>query len=214
MTSDTTGIASEVEQAQKRVSFDLVGQIVKLLEPLTAEERRHILQTVLTWLHIEDVPLRGQQPTESSSDTPSPPKTADEYPFSGRSEISPKEFILEKEPQTDLERLTCLAYYLTHYRDQRYFKTEDLSKLNTEAAQRRFSNAAFTALNAVRDGFFVQAPKPGLRQLSAIGEQYVQALPNHEAATEVRKRMRARGRRPRGKTDKSGPTTETSNTRQ
>jgi hypothetical protein len=214
MTSDPVDNPSVVEQQKTHASFELVAQIVKLLDPLTPQERRHILQTVLTWLHMEDAPIRVQQPKELSTDTTSPAKKSDEYPFSGRPEISPKDFMLEKEPQTDLERLTCLAYYLTHYRAQRYFKTEDLSKLNTDAAQRKFSNAAFTALRAVSEGFFVQAPKPGLRQLSAIGEQYVQALPDHDAAIELRNRMRTRGRRSRGSVDKIKSTTDTSNTRQ
>jgi hypothetical protein len=212
MTSDTNAIIPEGGEQPKQASFELVTQIVKLLECLPPQEQRHILQTVLTWLHLKDAPIQVQQPHQISPDSKSPRTSSDEYPFSGRTEISPKEFILEKEPNTDLERLTCLGYYLTHYRNQPYFKTEDLSKLNTEAAQRQFSNAAFTASNAVRDGYFVHAPKKGFRQLSAVGEQYVQALPDREAATKLRQRMRAHHWRSRGKAERSSPSTKSSNT--
>ncbi len=55
--------------------------------------------------------------------------------FSEDRSISPKQFMFEKQPRTDVEKVACLAYYLTHYRDLQYFKTLDISKLNTEASQ-------------------------------------------------------------------------------
>src|SRR5207249_5163711 len=96
----------------------------------------------------------------------------------------PKEFLLEKQPRTDVERIACLAFYLTHYRDTPHFKTLDLSKLNTEAAQPKFSNAANSANNAVKRGYIVPSTK-GNRQLSAAGERFVNALPDREAARQV-----------------------------
>src|SRR5665213_1662121 len=33
-----------------------------------------------------------------------------------------KEFMMTKRPQTDVERVACLGYYLTHYRDTDEFK--------------------------------------------------------------------------------------------
>src|SRR5689334_9935012 len=121
------------------IPFDLVQSIVRLLEPYSPKDQRHVLQTVTTWLRLSDAATNRPAPENLS-----PPARAigsasnDEYRFSGRAEAGPKEFLLEKQPTTDVERLACLAYYLTHYRDQRYFRTEDLSKLNMEAAQRAF----------------------------------------------------------------------------
>lgn len=101
--------------------------------------------------------------------------------FSEDRSISPKELILQKQPQTDVERIACLAYYLTHYRDMPHFKTVDLSALNTEAAQPKFGNASVAVDNAIKSGYLVQAAK-GNKQISAAGEQFVQALPDREAA--------------------------------
>ncbi len=181
-------------------SIELVAAIVKLLEGLETNQQQHILQTVATWLRMpKPVDIRDFIAPISSTAPSTPTSKEENYPFSERPAISPKEFMLEKDPKTDVERLTCLAYYLTHYRDLPYFKTEDLSLLNTEAAQRKFSNAAFTAKNAVRDGFLVPAPQKMCRQLGAIGEQYVQALPDRDAAQKVRKRMKGRASRARNK---------------
>ena len=95
--------------------------------------------------------------------------------------ISPKDFLREKSPQTDVDRIACLAYYLTHYRGTPHFKTLELSQLNTEAAQQKFSNATVAVKNATMLGYLVPASK-GERQISAAGEQYVRLLPDRAAA--------------------------------
>ena len=203
--ADTPAVASSEENTAKPLSFELVAAIVKMLEPLSHDEQKHILQTVVTWLHLVDfAPQHSVAATKPISEPSAKSSNSEEYPFSGRHETSPKEFLLEKDPKTDAERMTCLGYYLTHFREQPYFKTEDLSKLNTDAAQRKFSNAAVAVNNAFRDGFFVQAPKQGLKQLSAVGEQYVQALPDREAARLVRKRMRGHRSRANSKKERPG----------
>ena len=120
--------------------------------------------------------------------------------FGDRDELPPKEFMFQKQPRTDIERIACLAYYLTHYRDTRQFKTIDLSKLNTEAAQIKFSNTAFAVVNATNAGFLVAAER-GSKQLSAIGELYVEALPDRDKAKEVIANARIRRRRKSAKSN-------------
>jgi hypothetical protein len=70
----------------------------------------------------------------------------------------------------------------------------DISNLNTEAAQRKFSNAAKAVDNAYKYGYLVTATK-GNKQLSAEGEKYVQLLPNREAAKEVMQKQRRKLRK-------------------
>ena len=81
-----------------------------------------------------------------------------------------------------------------------HFKTIDLSKLNTEAAQIKFSNTAFSVVNATNAGLLASAGK-GAKQLSAMGERYVDALPDRTAAKEILSSMRIRRRRTRSKHD-------------
>ena len=87
--------------------------------------------------------------------------------------------------------MVCLAYYLAHFRDTPHFKTTDISRLNTEAAHAKFSNPSYTVANAANAGLLVSAGK-GAKQISAMGERYVEALPDRNAAKEVKASMRPR----------------------
>jgi hypothetical protein len=114
-----------------------------------------------------------------------------EATFSEDRSLSPKQFMIEKQPRTDVEKVACLAYYLTHYRANPQFRTLDISKLNTEAAQAKFANAAVAVENATKQKYLVPASK-GSKQLSALGEQFVLALPDREKARTMMSNARPR----------------------
>ena len=38
-------------------------------------------------------------------------------------DLTPKQFLAQKKPENNYERVACLAYYLTHYREMLHFKT-------------------------------------------------------------------------------------------
>ena len=104
---------------------------------------------------------------------------------------------MQKQPLTDVERVASLAYYLTHYRDTPHFKTLDISTLNTEAAQPKFSNAAVAMDNATKMGYLVPATK-GSKQLGAAGELFVQKLPDRDAAKAAMANLRPRRKARKG----------------
>jgi hypothetical protein len=98
-------------------------------------------------------------------------------------QMSPKQFMSAKKPTTDVERIATLAYYLTYARETPYFKTADLTALNTEAAGLRFGNASQASNNAMnQNGYIAQAGK-GNRQITPRGEALVEALPDREEVT-------------------------------
>jgi hypothetical protein len=94
--------------------------------------------------------------------------------------LDPKTFMSSKKPGSDMERIACLAYYLTHFRNVPQYKTVDLTALNIEAAQPRFSNAAVAAKNAVKNNYLSVAGN-GKRQITTRGEAVVRALPDRSA---------------------------------
>jgi hypothetical protein len=156
-----------------------LNAIIRVLGELDDETRARVLSAVNTFFKAE-----AQTPISEAPERSARPSFSETAP-------SPKEFLLQKQPKTDVERVACLAYYLAHYRDTAQFKTLDLAKLNTEAAQPKFSNAASAAKNAVKMGYLVAAVK-GQRQISAAAEQFVLALPNREAARAAMTQARPR----------------------
>jgi hypothetical protein len=169
-------------------NLEVLTTIVTALKGLDQDSQKRTLQAVITFL---DIPWATQLMSSKSLENTNTPKH--ESSFSQDRDISAKDFLRDKLPRTDVERVACLAYYLTHYRSMQFFKTFDLSSLNTEAAQPKFSNPAMSVSNAIRSGFIVQAAK-GSNQLSSAGEVFVQALPDRDAAKANLSNMRVRKR--------------------
>ena len=164
-----------------------VQQIYELLSQFSDDDQPRIVRSVTALLKSDANP--GMQ-TDKEPASSTPAGNGRDPVFSGHEELSPKEFLKHKDPQTDIERVACLAYYLTHYRDSRYFKTIDISTLNTEAAQRKFTNPTVAVKNAYARGYLASVQQKNHRQISAIGEQYVEALPDRQSAKAVMKNAR------------------------
>lgn len=184
---------------QDRISdqgiYAVVDKMIQDLLPFDPNSRLRVYRTVGTFFGFEDSYLKVAE----SMDSRVPANFSREPKFTSSEELTPKEFMLQKQPNTDVERVACLAYYLAHYRDTRHFKTTDISKLNTEAAQIKLSNASNTINNGVKTGYLTAAEK-GMKQLSAQGERYVEVLPDRGAAKEVRPQ-----KKPRRSRKKIGP---------
>lgn len=166
---------------------EALSTIVGVLKQLEPTVQNRVLQSVQAFLG-----LPAQHPASSHGTEVSPPsRAAAGRDFSYDRTLSPKEFLRDKHPVTDVERVTCLAYYLAHYRDSPHFKTVDISSLNTEAAQPKFSNASVAVDNARGLGYLVAATK-GNKQISAAGEKFVELLPDRDAAREAIRTFRPR----------------------
>lgn len=167
------------------------------LASLDDDARIRMIRTVVTYFGLErsiGVPVGAPSRLSVSQAEPSDISTSVSG-FSAHPDLSPKAFLAEKQPRTDVDRVACLAYYLAHYGDTPHFKTAEINKVNTEAAQRKFSNAAYAVANTGKKGLIVAAGK-GARQISAFGEHYVDAMPDREAVRAVVERHRhASGRR-------------------
>lgn len=174
--------------------LDALTTIIRALKPLKFDEQQRTVQAVSMFLGLSyqarELALPISQTSPASNDEPSKPTIGS---FSEDRKPSAKEFLRDKAPSSDVDRVACLAYYLAHYRDTPHFKTLEISTLNTEAAQPKFSNASMSVDNASKAGLLVQAVK-GTKQLSSAGERYVQTLPDREAARETLKSLTLRRR--------------------
>lgn len=209
MTNDQAGTGEKIPDSgvKNAGEFQALSTVISALSPLPAASKLRIVLTVATFFEMAIDTFSGQVRASRSIDETHGPKSAVPEPalnsFSEDRAPTPKTFLLEKKPQTDVERIACLAYYLTHYRDQTAFKTLDLSKLNTEAAQIKFANAAKAVDNASRANFLIAAGQ-GKKQISAIGELYVQALPDRAAARQAAIEVRRRRPKAKARSPKNG----------
>jgi hypothetical protein len=164
----------------------VLQRIIAELSPIGPDARRRLINTVCTFYGLD----AGRSELVSAPSAERPVRErASAFQFSEDAAPSVKQFIHEKAPKTDVERVACLAYYVAHYRATPHFKTKDITLLNTEAAQRRFSNTAFSVENATKTGYLVPSIK-GCKQLSAPAERFVELLPDREAAREEMERAR------------------------
>lgn len=167
----------------------ILTKVIADLRDLPFDEQQTLLETVATFFGLR---ASSQNPSHSRAiQAISPARHTPGGGFSEARDISAKEFVMQKQPRTDVERVACLAFYLTHYLNTPHFKTLDISKLNTEAAQSKLSNAHVAVDNATKTGYLVPAVK-GTKQISAAGEVFVQALPDREAAKAAMGRLKPR----------------------
>lgn len=176
--SNKNGLVVEMEVFRK-VAFEL--------KDLSIDSQKKVLKMIFTYLEID---LRIIEPISQKNENTQPVEAAyGATSFSEDRSMSPKEFLFQKQPRTDIERVACLAFYLTHYRDTPFFKTFDISKMNTEAAQIKLSNPTVAVDNATKAGYLVPAIK-SQKQLSAIGEVFVSSLPDRELAKDAVKNLK------------------------
>ena len=167
--------------------FQAFQQVADVLLPLKNDLRHRVYATVGTFFGFAAQPAgsveinvppptgrRPKQPQTKATPTKATPKVS-------RDASSPKDFLAEKQPNTDVERVACLAYYITHHRSTKQFKAAELDKLSTEAGQGKFANATTSVNNATRARHLVAVSR-GLKRLSPEGERYVDALPDRAAA--------------------------------
>ncbi|NYF22405.1 hypothetical protein HDC36_003881 [Xanthomonas sp. JAI131] len=172
---------------------EALTQIVAIMKSLDPDSQHRVLASVSTFFGVAHPPQRFSEISPDIKNL----QVGRSPSFSEDRTMSPKEFVRDKQPSTDVERVACLAYYLAHFRSTPHFKTVDISSLNIEAAQPKFSNAAVAVDNARARGFLVASTK-GNKQLSAVGEKYVELLPDRDAAKSSMLNVRAR--RPQKKT--------------
>jgi hypothetical protein len=98
--------------------------------------------------------------------------------------LTPKQFLAKKKPDNNYERVACLAYYLTNYRNTPTFKTKDIDALNTESAH-NFRNAPRDVMHATSAYRYLSPAGGGKKQITSLGEAVVDALPDREKVKAV-----------------------------
>jgi hypothetical protein len=182
--------------AKKDPTAALVA-VVKALDPLEAADRQWVLQSAANKWTIN---LSQAQAGAGAGGTPGGGGAGAGTPAELVKDA--KRFLIQKDPKSDLQRIACLAYYLTHGKATPQFKTRDLTTAHTDSKGPKFhlpravGNAARTKCG------YLSAVGGGKKQLTSYGELVVEALPDQEAvkALELKHKKRGGGRKKSRKT--------------
>jgi hypothetical protein len=161
--------------------LNAIGTVLTALEPLDAEKRKFVLKTVIERLAVPDL-LPAAPATPAANLLSATAAAASPLAIKG---ISAKDFMKAKNPQTDSQRIACLAYYFTHNKGQNEFKTADFTQLNEEAKGIRFSNAGVAVMNATDQSKFLAPVGDGKKRITTLGEEVVEVLPDQEAVKKI-----------------------------
>ena len=175
-----------------------LGEVLDSLERLGSDDDKYwVLQTAAT--RIVPVGQTGGLPGAPPTRVPVAASAA----ATGMDSRALKEFMRKKDPKTDVQRIACLGYFLDKYRQMPVFKARDCRALNVEAAGPSM-NVARAVNNAAQQSGYLAAAGGGKKQITNVGEDVVDALPDQEKVKEVdakkvsRRARRNRGRRGRG----------------
>lgn len=174
--------------------LEALKQVLLTLEPLDDEQRKFVLKTVAERYGLI---IPKNQNFEDSSDYQEPLSQVEKSLVN----MTPKEFMKIKKPDSDVLRVACLAYYLTYARKQATFKSEEIANLNTEAAYQNFGNHLKSVNNATIRSHFLAPAGEGKKQITAHGEDVVNALPDPEMVAEIVKEYK-KGKRAKPKKNK------------
>jgi hypothetical protein len=173
---------------------------LEALEPLDEKQRQFAVNMIATRLNVAVAsapgsggPVPARLPGGAPAGTPAPAPQIPATPGT-RDNMAAKKFLAAKNPESDIQRVSCLAYYLAKYEGTHAFKTPDLDALNKAAAGGVFPNIKKASDNAIAAGFLAPAGE-GRRQLAQKGEAVVDALPDQAAARTAAKAQKVRQRK-------------------
>lgn len=95
--------------------------------------------------------------------------------------LNPKQFLAQKKPKTQYERIACLGYFLHTARNVSEFGADEIKAINKEAAQQPILNLPQILSDTSRKYGFLSAAGAGNKQMTVLGDAVVEALPDREA---------------------------------
>src|SRR4030065_690478 len=93
-------------------------------------------------------------------------------------------FIRIKKPATDVQRVACLGYYLVHTTGQPGFTSKDVATAHTNSGGSKI-NLTRAIDNATRRSKYISARSGREKQLTTLGEDVVNALPDQEGVKTI-----------------------------
>jgi hypothetical protein len=171
--------------------------VVKALSPLEASDRQWVLQSAANkWSMNVDLNAPGGVGGSGGAGTGTGAGTKGTF-------ATAKEFIKAKSPKGEKQLVACLAWWLEHQMSTSTFKAADIAKVNRDEAKGQSFNAPRALGDAARTKFgYLASVGGGKKQLSAFGEDVVNALPDQATVSALESNRKSSVRRHKKKSKK------------
>jgi hypothetical protein len=172
--------------------------VVDALEPLDAPDRQWVLTTAASrW----SLPAPVANPPNTNPNTlTGGAQSTDVQGVLARKDA--RGFIRIKRPSNDVQRVACLGYYHVQTGGGTTFTSKELVQLNTASGGTNI-NIHRAVDNATRRAAYLSTVKGHNKQLTTLGEDVVNALPDQSKVTEIDDEASARRRGKRRRKGKS-----------
>jgi hypothetical protein len=172
--------------------------VIKALESLKESDRQWVLQSAASKFNA----TIQQHAGAGNSGGTTTPAGGGSAPADVQSAITKKDaraFIRIKKPSTDVQRVACLGYYLSQTTGQHGFSSKDVAKAHTDSGGSAI-NMTRALDNATRASKYLSNRGKREKQLTTLGEDVVNALPDQAAVNAVEEAgKRGRGGKKRKK---------------
>ncbi|MGB7930400.1 MAG: hypothetical protein WCF61_19785 [Terriglobales bacterium] len=175
--------------AKKNDSTAALVAVVAALEDLNDADRHWVLQSAASkfTLTVQTAGGGGQAGaanTNTATVTPlvGTPTAADVQAAITRKD--PRAFIRLKKPTTDVQRVACIGYYLVQTTGHHGFTSKDISTAYTDSGGSKI-NMTRALDNATRAAKYLSNRGPREKQLTTLGEDVVNALPDQAAVKNI-----------------------------
>jgi hypothetical protein len=186
--------------AKKQDSTSALVTVVKALEPLSDADKQWVLNSAASrWA----LTVQHQAGGGSGGTGGAPVGSNSPDALAAITSKNIRAFIRAKKPTTDVQRVACLGSYLAQTTGQHGFTSKDIATAHTESGGSKI-NLTRALDNATRRAKYISTRSGHEKQLTTLGEDVVNALPDQaavkavEEAAKVRRiRTGKRGKRPK-----------------
>lgn len=167
--------------------------VVKELQKLDEGDRQDVISFALKHVGLTN------NPASTNIGSPQPGQNTSGNSLAVGLDMGIDRFVSSKKPKDQYQRVAVIAYYLEHKENKKEFKNAEMAKANTvDARQPKIANIADVIIKAQnRYKFLTKGMGKATHQLSTLGADVVEALPDQEKVKGLL--AGARSRKPRRK---------------
>src|SRR2546426_3009215 len=185
--------------------LEALQTIIEAFQAVPENRRLQVLQYIATRFELSFAPSSSPETRDRPIQAGTGGTSANQQAGLIAGETIDK-FLARKKPKTNYQAIAALAYYLKHAESVHEFSMKEIEAANTRARRPRIGNLSQDMSDAERYSHFVTSgTTSGMKQITTLGEEVVEALPDQKLVRDItrthkgKKRRRAQAKRQRAK---------------